>query len=89
MCASGPGRAVVEDPDHEGRARDLLGHAERAQCAAHEGRLARAEVARDEHDVARPQPGRQRGAGRLGSLGPRSPSVVRRSCTDASCRLTH
>ena len=54
-------------PDHEGRARDLLGHAERPQRAAHERGLARAELARDEHDVAGPQRGRQRGAGRARS----------------------
>ena len=60
------GRAVVEDPDDEGRAGDRLGHAERAQRAAHEGRLAGAELARDEHDVARPQLAGEGGAGLLG-----------------------
>ena len=64
------GRAVVEHADDERRARDRLGHAERPQRAAHERRLARAEVARDEHHVARPQVRGERGAGALGRLRP-------------------
>src|SRR5262249_34505133 len=43
--------AVVAVADRERRARDRLGHTERATRSAHEGRLPRAEVARDGHHV--------------------------------------
>ena len=47
--------AVVAARDREARARHGAGDAERAARAAHERRLAGAELAGDEHDVAGPQ----------------------------------
>ena len=66
-------RALVGDADHEGRARHRARDAERAQRAAHERRLAGAQLARDQHDVAGPQLGgelRARALGRLSAGGP-------------------
>jgi hypothetical protein len=64
-----PGRAVIGVADDERRARDRPVDAERPQRPAHERRLARPQLARDEHDVAGPQAGRQVGARPLGGLG--------------------
>src|SRR6478672_1881087 len=52
--------------DRVRRARDRLPDAERAAGAAHERRLARAKVAGDRDDVARPEPGGEAGAELLG-----------------------
>ncbi len=57
---------LVPARDRERRARDRDLHPERAARAADEGRLAGAELARDEDDVARAQRPRQVGGDRLG-----------------------
>ena len=62
---------LVEVADHERRARHRLGDAERPRGAAHERRLAGAELAGDEHDVARRERRGERRAGALGLLGRR------------------
>ena len=62
--------ARVAVPDREGRRGDRLAHAERPRGAADEGRLARAELAADEHDVAGLEPRGQLAGERLGGLGP-------------------
>jgi hypothetical protein len=55
--------------DRERGTRDRPLHAERSRRAAHEGRLARAELAAHEHHVSRREPGGERGPGALGLLG--------------------
>ena len=85
-------RAGVAVADREGRARDRRGHAERAAGAAHERRLARAELARDGDDVARSRAARR---GRPRSARSRSPRRWRARCarqkrpswTDSGLRL--
>ena len=62
--------AVVAVADRVRRARDVLAHAERRARAAHERRLAGAELARDGHDVAR-----RRAAQRAPPRAPPSPPV--------------
>ena len=62
---------LVEVPDHERRARHRLGHPERPRRAAHERRLAGAELARDQHDVTGRERRGERRAGALGLLGRR------------------
>src|SRR4051794_24404783 len=61
--------AVIPVPDRECRARDRLRHAERAACAAHEGRLPGAELARHRDDVARAEVGSELRCELLGLLG--------------------
>src|SRR5438128_1213516 len=61
--------AVVAMPDRVGRARHALAHAERRTGAAHERRLAAAELARHRNDVAGGEPYcelRRQGLGLLG-----------------------
>jgi hypothetical protein len=60
--------AVVAARDRERRARHRAGDAEGATGAAHEGGLAGAELAGDEHDVAGPQALGELGGERLGLL---------------------
>ena len=60
---------VVQVTDHESGRRDRTVYAEAAQRAAHERRLPRAELARDEHDVAGLQAGGELRAGGFGGLG--------------------
>ena len=59
-------RAVVEVADRERRARDRLLDPELPARAPHERRLAGAELAADEDDVAGPQQPCERRAERLG-----------------------
>ena len=61
--------ALVQVTDHERRRRHRTLDAEAAQRAAHERRLARAELARDEHDVAGLQARGELRAGGFGGLG--------------------
>jgi len=61
--------SVIAVTDREGRARDRPGHAERATGAAHERRLAGAQLARDGDDVARLQVGDELGGQLLGLFG--------------------
>ena len=63
-----PGPARVALADRERRAGHGRGHAERAAGAAHERRLPGAELALDQHHVARLQPCRELRAERLGLL---------------------
>src|SRR4051794_23087866 len=78
--------AAIAVADREGRARDPLLHAERAARAPDERRLARAEVARDGHDVADLElfgkpPCELLGLGRRARLGQNRPSCTAGSTT--------
>lgn len=61
--------ALVPVADGVRRTRDRTFDAERAGGAADERRLARAELARDRHDVTRPQVGGEAGSELLGFFG--------------------
>src|SRR2546429_2917637 len=63
-----PDTAFVAVPDRVRRAGHGAVHPERPARAADERRLARAELARDGHDVAEPEPGGDGGANALGFL---------------------
>ena len=58
--------AAIAVADAERRAGDRVAHAQRARRAAYERGLARADLARDQDNIASAQPGRQLGANSLG-----------------------
>ena len=62
--------AVVQVADDERRRRDRALDAQAAQCAAHERRLPRPELARHEHDVAGREVGGEPRPGALGLVRP-------------------